>query len=89
MIFNKLLPILFFVITISTGKIDGYVYDKNTNEELCGVQIITNNSDTTYTDFNGHFTINTQVTDTLVVDFKLISYEKKKMTIVNSLLTSN
>lgn len=57
------------------SKIGGYVYDKNTGEELCGVRVTTE-CDTTYTDFNGHFEVTSSVSCTRI-QFKLISYEEK------------
>lgn len=85
----KLLFLIIFAVTINTSEpiISGYVYDKQTNEELCGVRVTTNN-DTTYTDFNGYFEIknikNSQI------KFELISYEKKDTIIINDkMLTIN
>ena len=59
---------------ISKPEISGFVYDKDTHEELCGVRVISD-SDTTYTDFDGHFKLpNNNVTK---IKFELISYDKK------------
>jgi len=59
---------------ITKPEISGIIYDKETHEELCGVRVISD-TDTTYTDFDGHFKLpNNNITK---IKFELISYEKK------------
>jgi len=67
---------------ISKPEILGIVYDKETHEELCGVRVISD-SDTTYTDFDGHFKLpnNKEITK---IKFELISYDKKDTIIVKT-----
>ena len=76
-----ILPLLMILMIKSNeSKLIGYVIDKNTNEELCGVRVIINN-DTTYTDFDGCFYME-NVLDTTNIELSLISYEKKDFIIV-------
>jgi len=85
----KLLFLIIFATTLNTSelKISGYVYDKQTNEELCGVRVTTNN-DTTYTDFDGYFEIKNP--NNSKIKFELISYEKKDTIISDdNILTIN
>lgn len=70
-------------ITLNTSRINGYVYDEKTNEELCGVMIISNN-DTTYSDFNGYFEITICDNKTKNMEFVLISYENLKINNVSN-----
>jgi hypothetical protein len=78
---NNLLLILSFFITTTFGsKINGYIYDKNTNETLTGVRIISNN-DTTYSDLNGYFELE-NITDITYIQLKLVSYENKDTIII-------
>lgn len=72
---------LLLSILLGINKIDGYVYDKNTGESLCGVKITTL-KDTVYTDLNGYFVLE-NIQDTTNISFDFISYEKKDTTIIN------
>ena len=87
---NILLSALIVIsFNIGQSKIKGYVYDKYTNEKLCGVRVIMNN-DTTYTDFNGCFETK-NIQDSTKFKFSLISYKEKDTVIIthNNLVMSN
>lgn len=66
---------------ISKDKICGYVYDKKTNEYLCGVRIIVG-VDTTYTNFDGYFEIkNSKIVEN--IKLSLISYDVNNLIYVD------
>lgn len=46
------------VYTVLNGTVIGTVKDIKTKEDLTGVRIVVNESDTTYTDFDGTFIVN-------------------------------
>jgi len=80
---GKLLLLLLSIL-LGLNHVDGYVYDKNTGEYLCGVRVVSSN-DTTYTDLNGYFSLE-NVYDTTNIKFELISYEMIDTTIINDKL---
>lgn len=83
----KTLVMTFLVVySMSTPKeFKGTVLDFNNNEKLAGVMVVANKVDTTYTDFNGNFSLkNTEGIKTL--DFNLTSYEKDKTILVQESL---
>ena len=78
----KEMLILSFIISLQTStfpKITGKIIDKQTQEELVGVRIISD-SDTTYSDINGDFEINT-LTDTSNLIFYFISYQSNTLNV--------
>ena len=71
----------------SNEKISGYVYDKKTNEYLCGVKVIVG-IDTTYTNFDGYFEIkNPKIVEN--IKLSLISYNEVDLIYINKELVSN
>lgn len=81
----KLLTTLAFVISIAlteNNKITGYVIDNNTGEKLAGVMVMTE-TDTTYSDLDGHFTL-PNINDSTKIWFEYISYEIKDTIIYNN-----
>lgn len=63
------------VYSFSNKEITGIVYDKNTKEKLTGVTVIVNKTDTTYTNFDGVFHIQTDSIKTIDVTYP--SYNKE------------
>ena len=79
----KEILILSLIISLQTStfpKITGKIIDKQTQEELVGVKIISD-SDTTYSDMNGNFTINT-LTNTSNLTFSYISYQSDTLNVM-------
>jgi hypothetical protein len=70
-----LLSLIFTIITTNTNTITGIVTDSNTGEYLVGVKVMTN-TDTTYTDLDGVFTL-PKVGDSTNIKFEYISYDIK------------
>jgi CarboxypepD_reg-like domain len=67
-------------VNFITDTIGGKVYDKNTKNELAGVQIICG-SDTTYSDINGNFIFKSKK-DTNILYFNYNTYESDTLTFI-------
>jgi hypothetical protein len=65
----------------SPKEFKGKVLDINNSEELVGVMVVANKTDTTYTDFDGNFKFNLDSIKTL--DLNLPSYNTDSIILVN------
>ncbi|GLR18738.1 SusC/RagA family TonB-linked outer membrane protein [Portibacter lacus] len=78
--------VLAFSATIVTGQdvlnIEGKVTSANTGEELIGVNVFSNTTSGTITDFNGNFEISLKAGDTL--KFSYIGYTNYNVPVLNS-----
>ena len=70
--------------TTATTTVCGQVVDKLTGEPLAGVCVTSSGSNAVYTDFDGNFTIEQPVGNSLNVS--LISYEAKQVQVNGSAL---
>jgi hypothetical protein len=76
----KILLLSFFIIysfNYQNKEISGKVLDKNTAEELVGVMVIINKTDTTYTDLDGNFKFKTDTIKSINLNY--ISYTEEDM----------
>ena len=74
--------LLAYTFNFNNNELKGKVIDKSTSEELAGVMVILNKTDTTYTDFDGNFKFK-NINKINKLELKYISYKTDSIIIDN------
>jgi len=74
--------LLAYTFNFNNNELKGKIIDKSTSEELTGVMVILNKTDTIYTDFDGNFKFNI-INKINKIELKYTSYATDSLIITN------